>query len=156
MSLPYSTATAGQNALREIEKILMGFGCQNFGTMFDNEKGALIVVFKYRDRQVSMEASWKGYAGAYLRENPYKEKWSRVTRAEFERQALAQAKISVCSVIRDRIKGEVTAVECGIASFESVFLADLLLPSGERVMERISSEKFLPAPAEQKVVEMKR
>src|SRR3972149_5922129 len=153
MSLPYETATAGANALTEIQKILNKFGCQNFGTMQDIERGSLIVVFKFRDRQVSMEASWKGYAGAWLRANPYKERWARGTRAEYEKKALEQAKTSVCSVLRDRIKGEVTAVECGIASFESVFLADLLLTTGERVMERLNSEKLLPAPVEQKVVE---
>lgn len=152
MGMPYETATAGQNALHEIERILSNFGCQNFGTMQDNEKGCLIVVFKYRDRQVQMMASWKGYASAWIKRHP----WKRGSREDHEAKAMEQAKISVCSVLRDRIKGEVTAVECGIASFEEVFLSDLLLPSGERVIERIKSEKFLPAPAEEKVVGIKR
>ena len=93
MSLPYETATAGQNALREIERILNNFGCQNFGTMQDNEKGALLVVFKFRDRHVSMEANWRGYASAWLKANPFKQKWARLSQKEYEQKAIDQPKI---------------------------------------------------------------
>jgi hypothetical protein len=39
---------------------------------------------------------------------------------------LRQGDVAVNSILRDWIKGQVTAVECGILSFEVVFL--LLVP----------------------------
>ena len=150
-SLPYEHSTAGTNAFREIEKILNAFGCQNFGTMQDNEAGDVLVAFKYRDRQVQMRASWKGYANAWLKSNPWSSSRTRVGRVEYERRAVEQAKISVCSILRDRIKGAVTAVECGIASFEEVFLANILLPSGETMIQNIEKHKLLPLATPEQV-----
>jgi len=147
MHLPYETATAGERALAELQRSLAKFGCQTFGTMTDNEKGATIVYFKWRDRQISLEASWKGYATALMRVH----KWGR----SHEQRALEQAKVSVCSVLRDWVKGQITAVECGVMSFEAAFMPHILLPSGERLIDRIEADKLLlPAPHE-KVVSIK-
>lgn len=71
-SIPYETATAGERALSELQKTLEKFGCQAFGTMTDAEAGETVVHFKWRDRRVSLQASWKGYAEAYLRVHPAK------------------------------------------------------------------------------------
>src|SRR3990172_5640408 len=60
--LPYETATSGDKALIELQRTLAKFGCQSFGTMTDAERGVTIVQFKWRNRQVSLRASWKGYA----------------------------------------------------------------------------------------------
>ena len=53
------------------------------------------------------------------------------------RDDLKQAQISVYSILRDWIKGQVTAVEVGMLSFEGAFLGQILLPSGETVLERL-------------------
>lgn len=153
MSLPYETATAGDRALAELQKILASFGCASFGTMTDVERGLTIVQFKWRDRNVSLEANWKGYASAWLKEHPYKQAYARGTRQQHETKALEQAKVSVCSVLRDWVKGQTTAVECGIMSFEAAFMPHILLPTGERIIDRIQADKLLSAP-EQKVVEI--
>lgn len=154
MRLPYETATAGDKALVELQRTLAKFGCQSFGTMTDAERGMTIVQFKWKNRQVSLEASWKGYASAWLKEHPWRYS-GRTTRADHDKKALNQAQVSVCSVLRDWVKGQVVAVECGIMSFDAAFMPHMLLPSGLRVVDHISSQNLLPAPEENKVVEIK-
>ena len=142
-SLPYSRATSGDAALADLQKTLAKFGCQSFGTMVDVERGCTIVAFKWRNRQISLEASWKGYAQALKRSG-----------AKNDAKALAQARIAVCSVLRDWVKGQVTAIECGVMSFEAAFMPHILLPNGQRVIDRVQSENILPPPDE-KVVALK-
>lgn len=137
MGLPYASATAGDKALLEIQKTLQAFGCQNFGTMVDEERACLIVAFKLRDRQVQLEASWKGYAVAWAKQHPYTYR-CKGSRTQHDAKALKQARTSVCSVLRDWVKGQVTAVECGVLSFEAAFLPHLLLPTGERVIDAMA------------------
>ena len=145
MSLPYENATSGAGALDEISKVLTRFGCARFGTMTDNEMGELIVQFTYRGRDVSLKASYRGYAAAWLREHPHTHRMRR-TIEEHERLALDQARVSVCSILRDYVKGQMTAIETGLLSFEGAFLGSILLPSGERVIDRVQADKLLPAP----------
>jgi hypothetical protein len=145
--LPYATATAGDKALLELQKALGAFGCQSFGTMIDEEHQKVIVAFRWRNRNVQLEASWKGYAQAWTKKNPYSYR-SRGTKQDHEQKALKQGRIAVCSVLRDWVKGQVVAVECGIMSFEAAFMPHMLLPTGERVLDRVQAEKLLPAPDE--------
>ena len=154
--LAYETATAGDRALSELQRTLEAFGCQNFGTMVDQEKQVVTVGFKWRDRQVQLEASWKGYAQAWLKRHPYNSN-SRVSKTDHDRRALDQARISVCSVLRDWVKGQTVAIECGILSFEAVFMPHMLLPDGRRVLEAAQAAKLLPALTQddQKIVELK-
>jgi hypothetical protein len=143
MNLPYENATSGATALSDISKMLTNFGCQRVGTMTDNEKGCVIVQFTHRERDVSASASYQGYAAAWLRAHPYSHR-TRSSLAQHQAKALAQAKISVCSILRDWIKGQVTAVECGILSFEGAFLGQIMLPSGETVLEKLAAQNMLP------------
>jgi len=64
MALPYSSATSGEKALTDIQKMLRGFGCNKFVSMVDDGAGEVIVQFEYRGRMVSVKASTKGYAAA--------------------------------------------------------------------------------------------
>lgn len=146
MSLPYENATSGSGALDDIRKVLTRFGCSRFGTMTDNELGELLVQFSYRSRDVTVKASYRGYAAAWLREYPYNPSRHRRTKVEHERRALDQAQVSVCSVLRDWIKGQITAVEVGILTFEGAFLGQILLPSsGRTVLEAVMQTEMLPA-----------
>lgn len=115
--------------------------------MIDVERGVTIVQFKWRGRSVSLEASWAGYAAALRRAQPRSPR-SRISAGEQEQRFLAQAKISVCSVLRDWTKAQVTAIECGTLTFEAAFLPHMLLPSGERVIDRVRADNLLPAPDE--------
>lgn len=153
-SVPYETATSGERALMEIQKVLGKFGCQSFGTMTDAERGMTVVQFKYRERQISLEASWKGYAAAWQKAHPWTS-WTRGSQQEYDRKALEIGKVAVCSILRDWVKGQITAVECGIMSFDAVFMPHMLLPTGERVIDRVESSGMLPKPDDKKVLEFK-
>lgn len=155
MSIPYATATSGDKALMELQRTLGKFGCQSFGTMTDAEKGETIVQFRWRNRDVSLRASWKGYAAAWLKDNPYRNRM-RCTRQQHEQAAFQQARLSVCSVLRDWVKGQTTAVECGIMSFDCAFMPHMLLTTGERVIDRVQAQGLLPAPENDNVVEMRK
>jgi len=148
MSLPYETATSGDKALTEIQRVLAKFGCQSFGTMVDAERGCTLVQFKWRNRSVSLEASWKGYAAAWLRANPWTSA-RRHGRATHEQKALEVGRVAVCSVLRDWVKGQITAVECGVMSFEAAFMPHMLLADGRRVIDKVQADKLLPPPGEQ-------
>lgn len=142
MSIPYQEATSGDKALGDIQAILSKFGCSTFGSMTDAENGKTIVQFRWRGQNVSLEASWKGYAVAYLKENPYTHR-TRCSKQEHEAKALKQGKIAVCSILRDWVKGQITAVECGVMSFEAAFMPHMLLPTGERVIDKVVNSKLL-------------
>lgn len=148
MSLPYENSTSGERALEDIRKILTAFGCSKFGTMTDTAAGEILVQFEYRSRMVSMKASSKGYAAAWLKEHPYNASRSRKTRVEYERVAIERGQVAIYSILRDWIKGQVTAIECGVLSFEGAFLGQILLPSGKTVLETAQTNNLLPPPME--------
>ncbi len=145
MSLPYENATSGGKALSDLNTILTKFGCTRFGTMTDTEKGELLVQFTYKGRDVSARASYRGYAAAWLKEHPYGPR-TRGTRQKQEEKALRQAEVSVCSILRDWIKGQVMAIETGILTFEGAFLGQIMLGNGQTVMEAVQAQNLLPGP----------
>jgi hypothetical protein len=145
MSLPYEKATSGDKALGEIQKILRGFGCQKFGSMVDDQEQSLTVQFQYRGKMVSVKASFAGYAQAWLREHPHTSRMHK-TKQEHERQAYDKASVAVYSILRDWIKGQVTAIETGILSFEGAFLGQMMLEHGETVLDYAQRQKLLPEP----------
>lgn len=153
MSLPYENATSGSRALDDIRKVLTNFGASRFGTMTDNEKQEILVQFTYRARDISVRASVSGYAKAYLDVHPWTYR-SRKTQVQAEREALDQAQISVCSILRDWIKGQITAIEVGLLSFEGAFLGQILLPTGKTVLETVEAQKMLPPAADEKVLKI--
>jgi hypothetical protein len=145
MPLPYENSTAnGDRALAEIQKILRGFGCTKFGTMSDEAKREILLQFEYRGRAVSIKASIRGYAAAWLKHHPYTYR-TKGTQVEHERKALRIAETAVYPMLRDWIKGQFTAIETGILTFEGAFLGQILLPSGDTVLEHAERAALLPA-----------
>jgi len=151
MSLPYENATSGQKALDELRKVLTTFGCSKFGTMTDSELAEVLVQFEYRGRQVQVKASARGYAAAWLKEHPYNHSYMRKTKIEHERRAMDQGQIAIYSILRDWVKGQVTAIETGVMTFEGAFLGQILLPSGKTVLEAAEEQQLLPAPVDKVV-----
>ena len=145
MPLPYENSTSGERALGEIQKILRGFGCSRFGSMVDDGAQEIMVQFEFRGQPVSVKASIRGYATAWLKEHPYTNR-TRCTRTEHERKAMEIASTAVYSILRDWIKGQVTAIETGILTFEGAFLGQLMLPNGKTVLEHAQASNLLPAP----------
>ena len=84
-----------------------------------------------------------------MKENPHTYR-SRSTRQEYEQAALRQGHIAASSILRDWIKGQVTAVECGILSFEAVFMPFMLTADGRPLLERVN--ELLPKADAPKVV----
>jgi hypothetical protein len=147
MALPYENTTSGERAVQDMQKVLQRFGCSSFGQMMDWERGELLVQFKYRERQVTVRASVLGYAAAWLKEHPLPPR-ARTSKAGHERKAKEVGGIAVYSILRDWIKGQVTAVETGVLSFEGAFLGQIMLPSGKTVLEHATEARMLPAPKE--------
>ncbi|MFN3303145.1 MAG: hypothetical protein ACK44A_05425 [Roseateles sp.] len=143
MPLPYESSTSGERALGEMQKLLRGFGCTKFGSMIDDAEGSLVVQFEHKGRPVSVKASVSGYAAAWLKEHPYSSRM-RCSLAEHQRKARDIASTAVYSILRDWIKGQITAIETGILSFEGAFLGQILLPSGRTVLEHARESKLLP------------
>ena len=129
MSTPYANASSGKAARDEITKILCRFGCERVGFMDDFENHELLLAFTHRGRPIEFRASAKGWAAMFLKENPYTHR-RRGTRQEWEQAALRQGHVAINSILRDWIKGQVTAVECGILSFEAVFMPYMLTNDG--------------------------
>ena len=145
MALAYANATSGERALGEIQKILRGFGCSKFGSMIDDDAGTVLVQFEHRGKRVQVEASMKGYAAAWLKDKPYTHRMQK-TRVQHERKAMDVASVAVYSILRDWIKGQVTAIETGILSFEGAFLGQILLENGKTVMEHTTASGLLKLP----------
>jgi hypothetical protein len=151
MSTPYASATTGVKAREEITKVLRRFGCESIGFMDDFEKHEVLLAFTHRGRQVQLRASAKGWAKMSLKEKP----WTynhRASRVEYEQRALKQGHVAVNSILRDWIKGQVTAVECGILSFEAVFMPYMLTSDGRPLIKRV--EELLPKADAPKVVQI--
>lgn len=146
MSLPYQSATSGQRALNEIQKIVRTFGCDKFATGEDFANGEVFIQFEYRGRMVHLKASARGYAAAWLKEHPWTSR-RRSSKAEYERKALELGSVAVYSVLRDWIKGQLTAIEAGIMTFDAALLGHIALPDGRRVIDAVEEAKMLPAEA---------
>lgn len=143
MALPYENATAGDKAIGEMQKILRAFGCSRFGYMLDDAEQTLLVQFEHRGRQVSVKASMRGYASAWLKEHPHTPRMKK-TKAQHEAEAMDVASVAVFSILRDWIKGQVVAIETGVLSFDGAFLGQILLPSGKTILEHATEQKLLP------------
>lgn len=74
----------------------------------------------------------------------------RTSRQDHEAGALRQGHVAVNSMLRDWVKAQVTAVECGILSFEAVFMPFMLGTDGRPLIERVAD--LLPRPDPPKVV----
>lgn len=129
----------------DTQKILQEFGATSFGFMEDFSDGTLTVQFVWRERCVTIKANAKGYAAALLREKPYTHR-TRGTEADYEARALKQGQIAVYSILRDWIKGQITAVEVGMLSFEGAFLGQIMLSSGQTVLELVEGKDLLALP----------
>lgn len=66
-------------------------------------------------------------------------------------KAIDKGLIAINSILRDWVKGQMTAVECGIMSFTAVFMPYMLASDGRPMLEHLATTGLLPAPAEDHV-----
>jgi hypothetical protein len=127
--------------------MLQRFGCESVGFMDKFEEQSVILAFTHRGRPVQLQASAKGWAAMYLKERPYSHRM-RGSRIDYEQAALRQGFVAINSILRDWVKGQITAVECGMLQFEAVFMPYMLTDDGRPVIERLGSLNLLPPPTE--------
>lgn len=154
MSVPYASAISGQRAREEITKILRRFGCDEIGFYDAFDKHEVLLQFTHRGRPFQIRVSAKGWAQLYLKEKPWTPN-RRASRADYEQAALKQGYVALNSILRDAVKAQVTAVECGIVSFKAVFMPYMVTADGRPVVERLAEINLLPAPEAAKVVPLK-
>jgi hypothetical protein len=147
-SIPYASATSGNRAREEVLKILRRFGCEKLGFMDDDANHEVVLYFEHRGRPVRMPVSAKGWAQMWLNENPLSYR-HRKTEHDHRQEALHRGHLAVSSILRDWVKSQVTAVECGMLSFEAVFMPHMLTSDGRPLIERMKD--MLP-PEDNKVV----
>jgi hypothetical protein len=145
MAVPYAGAIAGSRAREETIKILRRFGCEKLGFMDDDANHEVVLYFEHRGRPVQLRASAKGWAQMWIKKNPHSYR-SRKSRQEHEQDALRQGQIAVSSILRDWIKGQVTAVESEVLSFEAVFMPFMLTSDGRPLVEALRGADLLPGP----------
>jgi hypothetical protein len=144
-TVPYASARSGLGAREEITRILRRFGCESVGFMDDFADQSVLLAFTHRGRPVQLRASAKGWAQMYVKANPWHSR-RRLAQREYEMDALRQGLIAVNSILRDWVKGQIVAVECGMLSFEAVFLPYMLTAEGKSLIEAVQQQKLLPAP----------
>jgi hypothetical protein len=147
--IPYASATSGARAREETIKWLRRLGCEEIGFMDKFEQHEVLLYFKHRGRVIQLHASAKGWAQMSVKQNPWSYR-SRRSKVEHDQDALRQGHIAVNSILRDWIKGQVTAIESGMLSFEAVFMPHMLTNDGRPVIERVHD--LLPKPDEPKIV----
>jgi hypothetical protein len=153
MTTPYASATSNMRAREETRKLLLHFGCQSVGFMDDAARGDVLLAFEYRGQHIQQRYSAKGWASMWLKKNPYKRRrWC--SRYEWEQKALHQGFIAVNSMIRDWIKGQITAIESGMLAFEEAFMPYMLTADGQTLAEWIGETNLLPAPEQPKIVQL--
>jgi hypothetical protein len=146
MSTPYENATSGVSARDEITKLLRRFGCGSIGFMDDYDKHEVLLVFEHRGRKMQLRASAKGWATLFLKEHPYNYR-HKGGEQQHRDKALAQGHVAINSILRDWVKGQIMAVECGMLSFNEVFLPFMLTHDGRTVSERADQLGLLTAGA---------
>lgn len=145
MSIPYASANGGHTARNQIISMLQKFGCESVGFMDDFEDHSVLLVFKHRGRSMQLRASARGWATMYLKENPWGS-GRKLKKHEYENAALHQGMKAVNSMLRDWVKGQITAVETGILSFDAVFMPYMITDNGQSLIDRVASSGLLPAP----------
>ena len=143
MTLPYASATSGGAAREEVVRLLQRVGASSVGFMDEFETHTLILAFTWRDRRIQMRASAQGWAAAYLRENPWTSRHKK-TKTAHEAAALAQGKIAINSILRDWVKGQITAIETGIMTFDHAFLPHAITQDGRQGIEVLRQTLALP------------
>lgn len=85
---------------------------------------------------MQLKASATGWVELHLRANPWHRR-RRYSETEWKERALAKGYVGINSILRDWVKGQVTAVETGIMPFRHVFLPCMLTESGKTVGELV-------------------
>jgi hypothetical protein len=149
--VPYASATSTRSQDETKKLLLEKLGCEEAGFYDKPGTHEVLLQFKHRGRQVQLRVSATGWAQFYLKQHPWNYS-RRGTRQAYEDAALKQGYIALNSMLRDWIKGQITAIECGILSFEAAFMPHMLTNDGRPLIERLKETDLLPKPEQPKIV----
>ncbi|MDZ7824210.1 MAG: hypothetical protein U5K75_09380 [Ahrensia sp.] len=63
MTLPYESASSGDNAFKEMQRILEKFDCDNFGMQNSNADGVVRITFTHKSATINFEAFVESLCG---------------------------------------------------------------------------------------------
>lgn len=133
MTYAEKTEVSSERSRAEIERILTRYGASQFMYGWDSDRA--IVGFSARDRQVRFvvpmpERGDKQFM--WTRHDPPRRNTMSQQTAAYE-QAVKQRWRALALVIKAKLE----AVEAGITTFDSEFLAQLVLPDGQTVGDSV-------------------
>jgi len=122
--IKYATGTLVSPARSkdEIERTLKRFGASD--VMCVTWRGKAAVMFDYNGKRVRITADL-----------PTEVKTPKGRNPRHPDKAFDQADRQIWRALLVTIKGQMTAVEAGIKTFEAAFMGDILLPNGKTVAE---------------------
>jgi len=149
-----STSVSSDRSRAEIEKTLSRYGATGF--MYGWEEDRAMIIFKTEDRQVKFILPLPNKKSPEFSLTP--EKRRRRSQEQIEK-AYEQAVRQRWRALSLVIKAKLEAVETGITSFDSEFMAHLVLPNGATIGEFMQPQiinayetgrmpKMLPSPKE--------
>lgn len=148
MPVPYAGASSGHKARDEITRILKRFGCESVGFMDNFDDHSVMLAFRHRGKSIQLSASAEGWATMFLKTEPWNSR-RQLSEHAYKQRALEQGMIAVNSILRDWVKGQVTAVECGILSFGAVFMPYMLTNDGRPLYQRVDEIGLIEGPKDQ-------
>ncbi len=116
------TLVSTTRSKEEIERTLKRFGAND--VLCVEWRGKAAVLFEFNGKRVRIDTVL-----------PTEVKTPKGRRPRRYDQALEQAGRQIWRALLVTIKGQMTAVEAGIKSFEAAFIGDILLPDGKTVAE---------------------
>ena len=140
-NIPYASATSGDRARSEIENMLIYFGAATVSWITDFETHTTTLGFVYKNRQVQLRASAAGWASMYLKRHPWNSR-RKQNKLDYEAGVLQQGLVAINSILRDWLKGQLTAIESGLLQFEHVFLPYMITEHGGTVSDHLDRIQF--------------
>lgn len=116
----------------DIEKILSKYGADQFAYATDNNQA--MIMFKLQNRQIKFVIKMPNLS-EFKKTATGKDRAASVVNTEYEK-ACRQRWRALALVIKAKLE----AIECGISELETEFLANIVLPGGKTVSEKILPE----------------
>jgi hypothetical protein len=137
-SIPYESCSGGDQALAEIAKILAKFGCQSFGHMTDAENGKTIVQFKWREPADLPRGELEGLRRGVPQGASVEERAPGIGRAGTRCRRSSSASAPCARAFATGSRARSPPSSAAVMSFGAVFMPHMLLPTGERVIDRVT------------------
>lgn len=127
------TSVGADRSRAELERLLRRFGAKQFGYAWDEDTGLEQIAFHLGGRQVRMTLPLPSPTDPEIRLSATgKRRTDAAIEAAFAQEVRRRWRSLVLVV-----KAKLTAVNDGISTIEREFMADVVLPSGQTVVEWI-------------------